>query len=70
MALPLAHPPARPLSAPQVKPKQGDALLFWSQHWNGTLDQRSLHGGCPVIKGQKWAMTKWLRSQCFFGGAC
>eukprot|EP00937_MAST-01D_sp_MAST-1D-sp2_P005700 g5700.t1 len=34
------------------------------RHWdsllpNGDLDQYSLHGGCPVIKGTKWSANKW-----------
>ena len=24
-------------------------------------DPQSLHGGCPVIKGNKWSSTKWMR---------
>ncbi|KAL5229832.1 hypothetical protein ABZP36_028608 [Zizania latifolia] len=44
-----------------VKPKKGDALLFWSMRPDGTLDRSSLHGGCPVIKGNKWSSTKWMR---------
>lgn len=43
-----------------VKPKQGDALLFWSMKPDATLDPSSLHGGCPVIKGNKWSSTKWM----------
>ncbi|XP_051209595.1 probable prolyl 4-hydroxylase 3 [Lolium perenne] len=43
-----------------VKPKMGDALLFWSMRPDATLDPLSLHGGCPVIKGNKWSSTKWL----------
>ncbi|KAJ6828596.1 putative prolyl 4-hydroxylase 3 [Iris pallida] len=43
-----------------VKPKMGDALLFWSTRPDATLDPSSLHGGCPVIKGNKWSSTKWL----------
>ncbi|KAI3460431.1 hypothetical protein Pfo_017094 [Paulownia fortunei] len=43
-----------------VKPKMGDALLFWSMRPDATLDPTSLHGGCPVIKGNKWSSTKWL----------
>jgi hypothetical protein len=41
-----------------VKPRQGDALLFYSQTPNGTLDTLSLHSGCPVIRGNKWSATK------------
>lgn len=43
-----------------VKPKMGDALLFWSMRPDATLDPSSLHGGCPVIKGNKWSSTKWM----------
>lgn len=44
-----------------VKPKMGDALLFWSMKPDASLDPSSLHGGCPVIKGNKWSSTKWIR---------
>uniref|UniRef100_A0A6M2ENM9 procollagen-proline 4-dioxygenase n=1 Tax=Populus davidiana TaxID=266767 RepID=A0A6M2ENM9_9ROSI len=44
-----------------VKPKMGDALLFWSMNPDGSPDPSSLHGGCPVIRGNKWSSTKWMR---------
>ncbi|KAH9662543.1 putative prolyl 4-hydroxylase 10 [Citrus sinensis] len=44
-----------------IKPKMGDALLFWSMKPDAALDPSSLHGGCPVIKGNKWSSTKWIR---------
>ncbi|KAJ0966885.1 hypothetical protein J5N97_023802 [Dioscorea zingiberensis] len=31
-----------------VRPKIGDALLFWSMKPDATLDPTSLHGGCPT----------------------
>ncbi|XP_072995207.1 probable prolyl 4-hydroxylase 3 [Typha latifolia] len=43
-----------------VKPRMGDALLFWSMNPDASLDPLSLHGGCPVIKGNKWSSTKWM----------
>ncbi|KAL1822908.1 hypothetical protein DCAR_0310747 [Daucus carota subsp. sativus] len=43
-----------------VKPKMGNALLFWSMRPDASLDPSSLHGGCPVIKGNKWSSTKWM----------
>ncbi|XP_072988406.1 probable prolyl 4-hydroxylase 3 isoform X2 [Typha latifolia] len=46
-----------------VKAKRGDALLFWSMRPDATLDPSSLHGGCPVIKGNKWSSTKWMHIQ-------
>lgn len=47
----------------KVKPRQGDGLLFYSVLTNGTIDPTSLHGSCPVIKGEKWVATKWVRDQ-------
>ncbi|XP_050209386.1 probable prolyl 4-hydroxylase 9 [Mercurialis annua] len=47
----------------KVKPRQGDGILFYSLLPNGTIDQTSLHGSCPVIEGQKWVATKWIRDQ-------
>lgn len=47
------------------KPKAGDALLFYSIFPNGTFDRRSLHGGCPVISGEKWVATKWIRDKSY-----
>lgn len=48
-----------------VKPKKGDALLFFSLHPNATTDALSLHGSCPVIEGEKWSATKWIHVRSF-----
>ncbi|XP_004487245.1 probable prolyl 4-hydroxylase 10 [Cicer arietinum] len=45
-----------------IKPKMGDALLFWSMNPNATLDLSSAHGSCPVIKGDKWSCAKWMHT--------
>ncbi|EFN51227.1 hypothetical protein CHLNCDRAFT_28161 [Chlorella variabilis] len=42
-----------------VKPRKGDAVLFFSLRTEGTLDKGSLHGSCPTLKGFKFAATKW-----------
>ena len=42
-----------------VRPKKGDAVLFFSLRTEGQLDQGSLHGSCPIIKGTKYSATKW-----------
>ncbi|XP_022726920.1 probable prolyl 4-hydroxylase 9 isoform X2 [Durio zibethinus] len=47
----------------KIKPRRGDGLLFYSLFLNGTIDRTSLHGSCPVIKGEKWVATKWIRDQ-------
>ena len=41
-----------------VKPKKGDALMFYNLLENGRTDGTSLHQGCPVIRGDKWTATK------------
>ncbi|XP_039009892.1 probable prolyl 4-hydroxylase 7 [Hibiscus syriacus] len=48
-----------------VKPRKGDALLFFSLHPDATTDKKSLHGSCPVIKGEKWSATKWIHVRAF-----
>jgi prolyl 4-hydroxylase len=44
-----------------VAPRAGDALLFYSLTPDGRVDPKSLHGGCPVLRGDKWSATKWMR---------
>ncbi|KAL6970339.1 putative prolyl 4-hydroxylase 4 [Sarracenia purpurea var. burkii] len=58
-----------------VKPRKGDALLFFSLHPSAIPDPSSLHGGCPVIEGEKWSATKWIHVDSFdkvvgTGGNC
>ncbi|KAK4855622.1 hypothetical protein QYF36_009130 [Acer negundo] len=48
-----------------VKPRRGDALLFFSLHPNAVPDPNSLHAGCPVIEGEKWSATKWIHVDSF-----
>lgn len=45
----------------KVKPVKGDALLFYNSDPQGNVDPLSLHGGAPVIAGEKWIATRWLR---------
>lgn len=48
-----------------VKPRRGDALLFFSLHPDATPDPSSLHAGCPVIEGEKFSATKWIHVDSF-----
>ncbi|CAH2054852.1 unnamed protein product [Thlaspi arvense] len=48
-----------------VKPKKGNALLFFNLHQDAIPDPLSLHGGCPVIEGEKWSATKWIHVDSF-----
>lgn len=46
-----------------VKPRRGDALLFYSLHPDGSLDPASTHASCPTLRGEKWSATKWMHVQ-------
>lgn len=44
-----------------IYPKKGAALYFSYFNALGQTDPNTLHGGTPVIEGEKWIATKWLR---------
>ncbi len=46
-----------------VRPKKGSAVYFEYCNANGDLDVRLLHAGLPVVKGEKWIATKWIRQR-------
>lgn len=48
-----------------VKPRKGDALLFYSVTPSGEPDEASLHASCPVEEGTKWSATRWIREDRF-----
>eukprot|EP00268_Persea_americana_P052248 TRINITY_DN5842_c0_g1_i1.p1 TRINITY_DN5842_c0_g1~~TRINITY_DN5842_c0_g1_i1.p1 ORF type:complete len:244 (-),score=38.42 TRINITY_DN5842_c0_g1_i1:422-1153(-) len=48
-----------------IKAIKGNALLLFNLHLNATTDNCSLHGSCPVVKGEKWSATKWIRAKAF-----
>merc|ERR1719499_628614 len=43
-----------------IRPNSARAILFYSQYPNGEADEFSRHGGCPVLKGTKWAANLWV----------
>ena len=46
-----------------VAPLKGNAVFFsYDQPHPAT---KSLHGGMPVVEGEKWVATKWLRERRF-----
>lgn len=47
----------------QVAPKKGNAVFFVNTSASGEPDERTLHGGDPVVAGVKYVATKWLRMQ-------
>lgn len=52
-----------PESNLEVKPKKGSAIFFGYP----TSDNKSktLHGGSPVVEGEKWVCVKWFRERVF-----
>lgn len=48
-----------------VKPRKGNAVLFWTMTPDGHEDDATLHGSCEVVKGEKWSATKWIRTGKF-----
>jgi prolyl 4-hydroxylase len=46
-----------------VAPVKGNAVFFSYDRAHPVT--RSLHGGAPVIEGEKWVATKWLREGRF-----
>lgn len=51
-----------------VKPGKGKAVI-WYNHllrkesgWLGQVDYRSFHGGCNVLKGEKWIANNWINA--------
>ncbi|TRZ40500.1 2OG-Fe(II) oxygenase [Niallia circulans] len=46
-----------------ISPKKGSAVYFEYFYNNQDLNELTLHGGAPVIKGEKWVATQWMRKQ-------
>ncbi|MDQ0254838.1 prolyl 4-hydroxylase [Evansella vedderi] len=46
-----------------VLPQKGMAVYFEYFYNDETLNELTLHGGAPVIIGDKWAATQWMRRQ-------
>lgn len=47
----------------EVMPQQGNAVFFSYPEPYPTT--RTLHAGAPVVAGEKWIATKWLRQRLF-----
>ncbi len=47
----------------EVQPVQGNAVFFSYDRPDPAT--RTLHGGAPVLEGEKWVATKWLRQGRF-----
>jgi prolyl 4-hydroxylase len=47
----------------EVAPVQGNAVFFSYDRPHPST--KSLHGGAPVVAGEKWVATKWMRERRF-----
>ena len=47
----------------EVAPKRGNGVFFSYERAHPST--RTLHGGAPVLAGEKWIATKWLRERKF-----
>ena len=47
----------------EVAPIKGNACYF--SYDRAHVNTKSLHGGAPVLEGEKWVATKWLREREF-----
>ncbi|WP_293936124.1 2OG-Fe(II) oxygenase [Iodobacter sp.] len=48
-----------------ISPKKGSAVYFEYCNSHSQTDPLTLHGGNPVLKGEKWIATKWMRQGRF-----
>ncbi|AOZ92698.1 2OG-Fe(II) oxygenase [Paenibacillus crassostreae] len=48
-----------------IFPSKGMAVYFEYFYSNHELNDLTLHAGTPVIKGEKWVATMWMRRQVF-----
>jgi prolyl 4-hydroxylase len=46
-----------------VIPRKGMAVYFEYFYNDKNLNELTLHGGAPVITGEKWVATQWMRRQ-------
>jgi len=50
-----------PMLGLAIKPKPNAALVWYGRDQSGIADIRSLHVGCPVVHGNKWAALKLVQ---------
>ncbi|CAG2115470.1 unnamed protein product, partial [Medioppia subpectinata] len=51
-----------PLLNVTVLPEKSAALFWHNLYDSGDTDPLTLHSGCPVLVGDKWIATKWIRT--------
>lgn len=54
-----------PHSGLAVSPRKGSAVYFAYTDAQSRVDPMSFHAGAPVLKGEKWIATRWMRERDF-----
>lgn len=52
-----------PESKLEIKPRKGSAIFFG--YPSADSASKTLHGGSPVLRGEKWVCVKWFREKQF-----
>jgi len=47
----------------KIKPKTGSAIAWYNLKKDGSGNEDTLHSGAPIIKGEKYVITKWFRDR-------
>jgi prolyl 4-hydroxylase len=50
-----------PKAGLSVVPKKGTAVYFHYGNSEGQADRLSVHSSIPIVNGEKWVSTKWIR---------
>jgi prolyl 4-hydroxylase len=45
------------------KGRKGEGLFFWNVQPGGAPDERTLHAGAPVSRGEKWVLSQWIEGR-------
>jgi len=56
-----------PVLGKTYKLSKGHALEFDTLDTRGRMNKKALHGGTPVISGEKWICTLWIRESKWRG---
>jgi len=48
-----------------IAPRKGNAVYFEYFYQDAALNELTLHSGEPVIHGEKWIATQWVRRQAY-----
>lgn len=52
-----------PKAGVSIVPKKGSAVYFHYGNSLGQVDRMSVHSSIPVVEGEKWVATKWIRAE-------